>query len=503
MAGWNPDDSDLNTRCQFCHQKLVPSLTICLKPFEINEEINSARCIGGIRQKLLISKRLSTSNYSVQSVPENLTGSRKFSSTDRSRRDELTDKKSSMSAENLTRVVETSPKTPTSPTLLDNSNGHLEPKKLFDSPNLAFDQQGSTDSLFTDDQKVKNEKSAKKNELKQSEELWVSVPFLSPLVLRKELENVANQEGEDCLTRINFLHEHKILFWNLLYLFERISVPTHLKGWVKVAFALGQLENEGRRPEIRDLRQNKLDGFIGAVLGRFGCYTTADNVVIRCVYDSAKLQNEERLLYVRTPPLYELWLKRNGSQKKSHLDVISERSTPAADLTANESPVKSGLPGLTETSLVSALLIETRGISINVLNKMVDHLNSSNVHQPIHQLINEYRKSSLMSPLASAERGSSVSSLSPPKTLSRQLDQSSPLRRQHQMPRHRSLYRELLLLGMTACGEEMMRDRFDAAFLKAFVKLPPRIVSLMQPNDRAPTAVVRACRKIFMPLDVS
>ena len=42
------------------------------------------------------------------------------------------------------------------------------------------------------------------------------VPYLSPLVLRKELENVIDSEGDLCLVEARFVDEHPILFWNLV-----------------------------------------------------------------------------------------------------------------------------------------------------------------------------------------------------------------------------------------------------------------------------------------------
>lgn len=55
-----------------------------------------------------------------------------------------------------------------------------------------------------------------------------SVPYLNPLVLRKELENILAQEGDLCLAESKFVDEHPIIYWNLVWVFERINVQTHL-----------------------------------------------------------------------------------------------------------------------------------------------------------------------------------------------------------------------------------------------------------------------------------
>ncbi|XP_036140650.1 DENN domain-containing protein Crag isoform X3 [Monomorium pharaonis] len=56
----------------------------------------------------------------------------------------------------------------------------------------------------------------------------ITVPYLNPLVLRKELESVLSQEGDACLTKHRFIQEHPIVYWNLIWYFERINLTSHL-----------------------------------------------------------------------------------------------------------------------------------------------------------------------------------------------------------------------------------------------------------------------------------
>ena len=42
-----------------------------------------------------------------------------------------------------------------------------------------------------------------------------TVPYLSPLVLQKEMENVL-EGGNEVFTRSNFVDEHPIIYWNLV-----------------------------------------------------------------------------------------------------------------------------------------------------------------------------------------------------------------------------------------------------------------------------------------------
>ena len=58
----------------------------------------------------------------------------------------------------------------------------------------------------------------------------ISVPYISPLVLRRELETVLDKEGDSCLTTPRLPELHPIIYWNLIYFFHRIAVPSHLPG---------------------------------------------------------------------------------------------------------------------------------------------------------------------------------------------------------------------------------------------------------------------------------
>lgn len=56
----------------------------------------------------------------------------------------------------------------------------------------------------------------------------LTVPYLNPLVLRKELENILVVEGDSALRKASFATEHPIIYYNLLWFMERIDVATHL-----------------------------------------------------------------------------------------------------------------------------------------------------------------------------------------------------------------------------------------------------------------------------------
>lgn len=48
----------------------------------------------------------------------------------------------------------------------------------------------------------------------------ITVPYLNPLVLRKELESILYAEGDSCLTQAKFVDEHPIIYWNMVSIEE-------------------------------------------------------------------------------------------------------------------------------------------------------------------------------------------------------------------------------------------------------------------------------------------
>lgn len=56
--------------------------------------------------------------------------------------------------------------------------------------------------------------------------------YLSPLVLRKELESLVENEGIEVLALPELPAAHPIIFWNLLWYFQRLRLPSILPGLV-------------------------------------------------------------------------------------------------------------------------------------------------------------------------------------------------------------------------------------------------------------------------------
>jgi len=110
-----------------------------------------------------------------------------------------------------------------------------------------------------------------------------TVPYLSPIVLRKELESVFESSGDSCPASSRFVDEHPIIFWNLLWFFTRINAPTHL--------ALLCLNSQSIL-NGRDIPAK----WIGA-----------EKVIVRSLWDNEKLHTEIG------KPLYRLWERGKSS----------------------------------------------------------------------------------------------------------------------------------------------------------------------------------------------
>lgn len=54
------------------------------------------------------------------------------------------------------------------------------------------------------------------------------MPYLSPLVLWKELESLLENEGEQAISSPAIVDHHPIVFWNLVWFFRRLELPSSL-----------------------------------------------------------------------------------------------------------------------------------------------------------------------------------------------------------------------------------------------------------------------------------
>uniref|UniRef100_A0AAX7V1W0 DENN/MADD domain containing 4A n=1 Tax=Astatotilapia calliptera TaxID=8154 RepID=A0AAX7V1W0_ASTCA len=107
----------------------------------------------------------------------------------------------------------------------------------------------------------------------------VTVPYLSPLVLWKELESLLVNEGDQAISSPSVVDQHPIVFWNLVWYFRRLDLPSNLP-----ALILGSqhCSHEDQTPQMLSSEDSK-------------------QVLVRIMWDNLKLHQD------KVQPCYVLW----------------------------------------------------------------------------------------------------------------------------------------------------------------------------------------------------
>ncbi|XP_034029821.1 DENN domain-containing protein 4B-like isoform X2 [Thalassophryne amazonica] len=111
----------------------------------------------------------------------------------------------------------------------------------------------------------------------------VTVAYLSPLVLRKELESLLENEGESVLAQPQFLDNHSIIFWNLVWYFQRLGLPSNLLQLVRASPLVSQFT-----------------------------HSESSAVRVRLLWDTLSPDTDH------WPPLYVLWRIHSGVPMRSY-----------------------------------------------------------------------------------------------------------------------------------------------------------------------------------------
>lgn len=135
-----------------------------------------------------------------------------------------------------------------------------------------------------------------------------TVQYLSPLVIRKELENIIinkNQENDEvCFFDENFMLNHKIIFWNMIWYYKRIGVDSSylenilLNYRIKLKADKENISLEGNYFDYKNIFSEL----------SFSEYNTHPYVRIYCMWDNLYLHNQKKNFEI---PLYISWLRKN------------------------------------------------------------------------------------------------------------------------------------------------------------------------------------------------
>lgn len=300
MAGWTADDSNLNCTCPFCQMSFLPLLHVefhdlrstpsfYLKKSTSGDSINSS------------STHPATSSFSSEVKVGCSSDPPDLISFPKTQEDSMCPVEMPVTQTGTPKILVPEPvhsdplglmeKQAEKRNTLTRSNSMGGPLQCLDSiqrPNHGI----STTSLPNSLQEVADTLSQKWPNPKP-----VSVPYLSPLVLRKELESMLENEGDQVIHTHKFLSQHPIIFWNLVWYFCRLDLPSILPG---VILTSEHCNNGVQLPQTSLSQDSK-------------------QVYVQLLWDNVNLHQEP------TEPLYQLW--RNFLQKKGTLAPTDHQET--------------------------------------------------------------------------------------------------------------------------------------------------------------------------------
>uniref|UniRef100_A0A8C2GN38 DENN/MADD domain containing 4C n=1 Tax=Cyprinus carpio TaxID=7962 RepID=A0A8C2GN38_CYPCA len=260
MAGWTADDSNLNCTCPFCQISFLPLLHVefhdlrstpgfYLKTSTSGDSINSSSTHPATSGSSEVKVGCSSDPPDLMSSPES-PEDKPVHSDPLGLMEKQAEKRNTLTRSNSV-------------------GGPLQSLDLIHRPNHGISTTSLPNSLQEVDtlsQKWPNPKP-------------VSVPYLSPLVLRKELESLLENEGDQVIYTHKFLSQHPIIFWNLVWYFRRLDLPSVLPGLILTS---EHCNNGVQLPQTALSQDSKL-------------------VYVQLLWDNVNLHQEP------TEPLYQLW----------------------------------------------------------------------------------------------------------------------------------------------------------------------------------------------------
>ncbi|XP_078425757.1 DENN domain-containing protein 4C isoform X1 [Cetorhinus maximus] len=228
MSGWSADDSNLNTTCPFCKNTFLPVLNVEFKDLR---DAGSFFLKSSVSGDSLHSNNVSTATDRVvqktvcvpaASNPINLDSPVPTTREESNSEDERAfpnDAKELLDNEN-----DEPPKRTASLIRSYSVGGPLQNLDVSQRPTHGISTTSLPNSLqeSVDSVGLKSRPNPKP----------VSVPYLSPLVLRKELESLLENEGDQVVHSSKFINQHPIIFWNLVWYFRRLDLPSNLPGLI-------------------------------------------------------------------------------------------------------------------------------------------------------------------------------------------------------------------------------------------------------------------------------
>uniref|UniRef100_A0A8C0UUX3 DENN domain containing 4C n=1 Tax=Cyanistes caeruleus TaxID=156563 RepID=A0A8C0UUX3_CYACU len=302
MAGWTADDSNLNTTCPFCKSTFLPLLNVEFKDlrgsasFFLKQSTSGDSLQSGtlplntdpLEQKLLTSPAVAD----LISFSDHLQSSHTIAEETSSAAEKgefIPPKEQTTDPTAMKTHDNNPPKRGVSLTRSHSVGGPLQNIDLSQRPSHGISTVSLPNSL----------QEAVDPLIKQPNPAPVSVPYLSPLVLHKELESLLENEGEQVIHTSKFINQHPIIFWNLVWYFQRLDLPSNLPGLILTS----EHCNEGVQLPLTSLAQD------------------SKLVYIHLLWDNINLHQEPG------EPLYISWRNLNSSEKKPSTLAEDQQAT--------------------------------------------------------------------------------------------------------------------------------------------------------------------------------
>uniref|UniRef100_A0A665WXA6 DENN domain containing 4A n=1 Tax=Echeneis naucrates TaxID=173247 RepID=A0A665WXA6_ECHNA len=258
MAGWTADDSNLNTTCPFCGNPFLPFLNVEIRDMRgpssrfvkhLDCELSCSLCL----HSLLCLLRTQASRVQCINIPPECQPGVLSPGAPMAR---------SVSAFGpLDAAPRPSCRVPTSGSLPSRLNETTDPLSM---------------------------------EWRLHNPEPVTVPYLSPLVLWKELESLLENEGDPVITEADMVDHHPIIYWNLVWYFRRLELPSNLPGLILTS------EHCNRDSQMH----------------RHWMSEDSKHVLIQILWDNLKLHQDP------IHPLYILWNTYSESQCQQVLFIL-------------------------------------------------------------------------------------------------------------------------------------------------------------------------------------
>ncbi|NXX45914.1 MYCPP protein, partial [Tricholaema leucomelas] len=290
MAGWTADDSNLNTTCPFCGNLFLPFLSIeirdlrrpgryFLKSSPSTENIQIPSLISNQGGKSCNASATVGLTTSLMSVQEDINSNSKSKQQDnicaRSIQIPSGRRQNTSGPECTSHPVARS--ISTFGPLEEDEKENQKISRIIPTGSLPATLQGPTDSLGL--------------EWRLPSPDPITVPYLSPLVVWKELETLLENEGDHAITVADFVDHHPIVFWNLVWYFRRLDLPSNLPGLILSSEHCNKNSKIPRNCMSEDSKY----------------------VLIQMLWDNMKLHQDPR------QPLYILWNAQTQKYPMVHL----------------------------------------------------------------------------------------------------------------------------------------------------------------------------------------